>query len=74
MKKIILGVLGGLLLLSAVVVVRTTRLVPQPIETDPATPVEVDAQAAAERLAASLRFGASSRSSARRLTAFKFAM
>ena len=56
MKKIILGVLGGLLLLSAVVVVRTTRLVSQPIETEPATLVEVDAQAAAERLAASLRF------------------
>ena len=56
MKKIVLGVLGGLLLLSAVVVVRTTRLVSQPIETEPATLVEVDAQAAAERLAASLRF------------------
>ena len=55
MKKIILGVIVVLALLATVVVVRTSRLVIQPVETEPATLIEVDAQAA-ERFAASLRF------------------
>ncbi len=55
-KKILLALLAVVVVLAAVVVVRTLRFHSQQVAVRPATGLNVDANAAAERLAGALRF------------------
>lgn len=56
MKRIAISLGGGLFLLSAVVVFRALSLPSRQVEVVPPSPAPIDSQAAAERLAAALRF------------------
>ncbi|MBA2668847.1 MAG: hypothetical protein H0U67_00575 [Gemmatimonadetes bacterium] len=56
MKRVALALLLGLVLLLAVMLVRTERFTSRQLPSEPAAPLPVDAAAAAERLVGSLRF------------------
>jgi len=61
MKKVVSGLAAVLLLLAAIVTVRASMLRSRQVEARPVTDLQVDAPAAAERLAAALRFRTVSR-------------
>ncbi|UCC82539.1 MAG: M20 family peptidase, partial [Gemmatimonadota bacterium] len=56
MKKILLFVLAGLVVLVGVLIARTARLTTRQIEVEPVTGIEVDEGVVAEHLAGALRF------------------